>query len=369
MSGAKLLEFGTMPELGNLDFPDLESRLKHRLANTKSLPDLEKLIKLINPLINSERHSKEEQAVLKRLRQRAYDRRRTPKFKTVVQAQIAGAKSKIPMGKSCDQIFQKLEPPPNATTEELLSSNLLLEKGARMHTGATEKLSESEPKAEGLVRRFPSSIKGAYVITAISKLLGWLIASALVSFFLWQQSLALYETAGFTNSIYAAAGGILMIVGFAAYHSITRSWLALLLCIYAGAYESYLMISGTINHEKQTHANLVQSSPEMVFLQEQAERERAQYHELKQRYDNPESKVYKNEWFLKNHLNPSWDASSKAHEVLVAKKAELLASSSAAHVTWLKIFYRLGLVFLCMVLVHHFFTGCMRSGLTAKISA
>ena len=80
------------------------------------------------------------------------------------------------------------------------------------------------------------------------------------------------------------------------------------------------MVLGTIHNDNQTQENAVQSNPEVVFLQERAEKERAHYHELKQRYDNPESKVFKNDWFMKNHLNPAWAASTKAHEEFCRKK-------------------------------------------------
>ena len=119
------------------------------------------------------------------------------------------------------------------------------------------------------------------------------------------------------------------------------------------------MISGTIRDDKQTQAAAVQKDPQLIFLQEKADKERARYHELKQRYDNPESKVFKNDWFLKTNLNPAWEASARAQQELVVKKAAILASSSAEHITWLKIFYRLGLVFLCMMLIHRFFTSCV----------
>jgi hypothetical protein len=177
---------------------------------------------------------------------------------------------------------------------------------------------------------------------------------------LWQQSLALYQSAGFINPLSSAAGGILMIVGFAAYHSITRSWLALVFCLYALAYEGYLMVSGTFNDDKQIAATAVQNDPELIFLQEKADKERTRYQELKQRYDDPESKVFKNDWFSKTHLTPAWEANTQAHAELIAKRTALITASNNEHVTWLKIFYRLGLVFLCMMLVHRlFFASCL----------
>lgn len=351
MSGAKVFEFEMGQNLINLDFPDLENYLEKRLAVVKSFPDLGSIIELIKPLLKAERYTEEERAILKRLRQRAYDRKRNPKSPILKSGAEVVPRPKIQIPRS---VITK-----SATTEEKISTELVPETEISMHTVITEKVTSPQPKienfADGALRAF-TSINGEHFVRTAPKLFAWFIAAALVSFFLWQQSLALYESAGFTNAVYSAAGGILMIVGFAAYHSITRSWLALFFCIYAGAYEGYLVISGTIHNESQIQASAVQANPELTFLEEKADKERARYHELKQRYDDPESKVFKNEWFLKNHLNPTWDASTKAHEEYVAKKEVIMATSSVEHVTLLKIFYRLGLVFLCMMLVHRFFS-------------
>lgn len=322
MSGAQLLEFGSEPRWGNLSFPDLETRFEKQIDLAKSIPDLDRLIRSIRPLFKNDHYSSAEIAGLKKLRQRAYDRRRHPKFQTT----------------------------------EL--SKPLTETGETMPIAVSEKISISQPKIENFTQgalRAITSINGEHVVRTAPKLLIWFASTALVSFFLWQQSLALYETAGFTDSVWASAGGILMIVGFAAYHSITRSKLALLLCLYASSYEAYLMISGTVENEHQIQIQTIQTNTDLVFLKEKAAKSLAHYHELKERYDNPETKVFKNDWFVKTHLNPAWQESLADHKELVAKEAVLAGQTSSSHITWLKILYRLGLVFLCMMLVHQFF--------------
>jgi hypothetical protein len=323
MSGAKILEFGTASELRNLDFSNLEQRLERYLETIKSLPDLENMLHILNPLPKAPQYNEEQKAKLKRFRQRAYDRKRHAKFPNLEEA--------------------------TSHSQALLQPEAISRK-------------PTQTFIEGIVRTM-LSIDGERFIKTVPKSLAWLIASLLSAYFVWQQSLALYRSAGFDNAIYAAAGGIFMIVGFAAYHSITRSWLALLFCLYAGAYEAYLMVSGTVKDEQETQFHQANSDVELGFLAEKANKERARYHELKQRYDEPESKVYKNEWFLKHHLNPAWDANSKAHEEFTVKKAAIISATGTEHVTWLKIFYRLGLVFLCMMLVHRFFAMCNNSRL------
>lgn len=333
MSGAQLLEFGSEPRFGNLSFPDLEARFGRHLEQVRSVTDLDSLIRSINPLFQDERYSPDELARLKRLRQRAYDRKRNPRFQTPESLKPLESKSKV-------AAVPKSEP--SVTAGANMSSVLNIE-------------SAKGTFADGALRSVGTD--SAYWLKILPPLLAWFGAAALVSFFLWQQSFALYESAGFINPTYSAVGGILMIIGFAAYHSITRSWLALFFCVYAGAYEGYLMISGTINDEQHIKTSALQGNAELMFLSEQANKEHEHYQELKQRYDNPESKVYRNDWFLKNHLNPAWQANEKALGALIAKEAALNASSDTKHITWLKIFYRLGLVFLCMMLVHRFFAN------------
>lgn len=315
MGHAKIYELGT--------FPDLRRRLEEQLDTIRSLPDLEKLLQTLIPIIKDGHFSAEERGILRRLRQRAYDRKRHPKFQTMAQISEP-IQMQIP-----DLETPKITQPAGESTT---MNNF----------------------TEGALKAI-TSIDGERFVKTTPKLLAWFISASLVSYLLWQQSLALYESADFGDTIITAIGGIVMIAGFAAYYSITRSWLAMLMCLYAVGYESYLMVSGTMHDDQQSQINLVQQSPELIFLQDKADKERSIYQELKTRYEDPESKVFHNEWFAKNHLNPAWDVSTAAHEELISKKATLVADASSANVTWLKIFYRLGLVFLCMLLVHRFF--------------
>ena len=232
MSQATILKFGSDQKFRNLAFPDLEARLEQHLDRIKSLADLERLLNAIKPLFQDKRYSEEELLRLKKLRQRAYDRKRN---------------HKIPAYRSA-MSSQRLK------SEQVITSGALKEPSK----SASDAASKNEiPK-----------ISYERLIEMAPRLIICLSAASIVSFFLWHQSLDLYISASFTNATYASFGGILMIVGFAAYHSITRSWLALILCLYAGAYESYLMVSGTINDDNQAHINTMQHDPELIFLQE-----------------------------------------------------------------------------------------------------
>ena len=146
-----------------------------------------------------------------------------------------------------------------------------------------------------------------------------------------------------------------MILGFAAYYSISRSKIALLLCLYAGAYESYFMIVGTIQDDKTAQNVTISNNSDLVFLREKAERVRNHYLTLKERYEQKGSDVYTNPWFKKKLLDPAWADNEAAQKEIELRKASLESTHDGQKVTELKVFYRLGLVFLCMVLTHCIF--------------
>lgn len=355
MSQVQLLDFAAEPILNDLSFPDLENRFGVYLENARSVSELNDLVRSVKPLFRSERYCADELRKLRRLRQRAYDRRRSFKCQASV-AESPFRKQAIlsRSGRSARSEEKPMNRQKLIIAKESKASDMAPDAQIHRNTKAMK-----ETFVEGAFRTV-SSIDGERFVKAAPKALLWLSASILVSFFLWEQSITLYESADFSNAIHSAAGGILMIVGFAAYQATARSWLALILCIYAGAYEGFLMISGTLNNEKIIQTEKTDASPELIFLKEQASRENAKYLQLKQRYDNPDSKVFKNEWFLKKYLEPAWVTNAKAHQDLIAKKEALKENTKASHVIWLKILYRLGLVFLCMVLVHRFF-ACWRT--------
>ncbi len=166
----------------------------------------------------------------------------------------------------------------------------------------------------------------------------------------------LYTSIGFSKPALTAVGGLFMVIGFAAYHAISRSIFALLLCLYAGGYEGYLMISGTIQNEHGAQVMEVKNDPEVVFLLEKAEKARTEYLSVKERYEDKTSDVYHNAWFKKKHLDPVEAIKDQAHSKFVAKKSAIAEDLSVDNVTWLKILYRLGLVLLCMIIVHRFFS-------------
>jgi len=176
-------------------------------------------------------------------------------------------------------------------------------------------------------------------------------ASALLSMSLiYIQSVPLYESIGFVSPELCAAGALLMISGFAVMHSMTRSKLALFLCLYASAYEVSLIVQGTLKNEITSSERVVQENPRVIFLKEQVSKSLESYKINKAAYEDSTSNVFHNTWYQKKQLEPSWSAYAANQKALdLALTPQKDANQSGP----LKIFYRLGLVFLCMISLHN----------------
>lgn len=207
---------------------------------------------------------------------------------------------------------------------------------------------------EGICKAF-SSIDGEKFARKTPAVLLSTVATTFVAGFVWFQSISLYKSNGFSQPEVVASGAIIMMIGFAALYARTHSKLALLFCIYACGYEAFFMISGTVQDEKLSRTQVSETNSEVVWLKAQAEKTKQDYQQAKERYETPESKTFQNGWFKAKFVDPAWVAYAAAEKELQEKSQLLQSDAGSWHVTWLKVFYRLGLVFLCMMLVHRFF--------------
>ncbi|MBP6218565.1 MAG: hypothetical protein KA436_08265 [Oligoflexales bacterium] len=347
MSEVLFLRSETNLGSGFLKFPDLKNRLERHLGLAQMLPDLEEFIRSVNDLVKDNRYSPEERNDLKRMRQRAYDRKRNLKnFETTIPTKDGASVQESIL----ETIITEEHTPMALQSIEMVPSQKTHSPALSPEAGP---VSDKTDFWSGVQSAF-HKVDGERFVRSLPSLLVLLVSSSLVIWFLYLQSLDLYKSSSFSQPYFAAAGGILMIVGFAAYRAVCRTKLALLLCLYAGSYEIYFMASGTVQDEKVISSNSMANDPELVFLGEQAEKARQSYQALKSRYEDPTSGVYKNGWFKSKHLDTAWDKNVQDQQGFLAKKKSLESQESASHVTWLKIFYRLGLVLLCMVLVHMF---------------
>lgn len=339
MSEVLFLKSGNHLASGDYKFPDLKNRLESDLIRIQTLPDLEALIRSVNDLVKEKNYGSDEVSYLKRIRQRAYDRRRNFKPSPEMQKPLFSTfiKEEIPM---LQPVYETAVPAEKVGAQPVPQSV----------KRAPERVAQTSA-------HWFSSAKWLDVLPGFVVLV---VSTVLTCFLVWLQSIELYLSSGFSHPGLTAAGAILMVGGFAAYHSVSRSWLALLLCLYVGGYEAFFMVSGTVQDEHVSVRTHIDSDPELDLLREKAERSKVAYTALKERLNNSSSDVHGNEWFQRKYVDPAWVIHSKDQEAFVAKRQALESKSSANHVTWLKILYRLGLVFLCMVLVHRLVGMCRK---------
>lgn len=172
--------------------------------------------------------------------------------------------------------------------------------------------------------------------------------------FVWIQSVPLYEASGFTDPKLCAFGALLMIVGFALTHSLTKSKIALLLCLYASAYEVTLIVKGTVKNEVEITTQSIETNSQIKMLKEKTKRAEEAYQETKAKYENPTSKNFQNAWFKSRFVDVSFATYEENQKALEQKMTTLNSTQTDFEkFGMLKILFRLGLVFLCMLSIHN----------------
>lgn len=171
--------------------------------------------------------------------------------------------------------------------------------------------------------------------------------------FVYMQSVPLYASSGFTNPELCAFGALLMIVGFSLIHAINKSKLALLFCLYASAYEVTLIVKGTVANEITISTDAVSQNPQVIFMKENVVRAQQSYNQSKEKYNDVAGTVYQNSWFKKTQLDPAFEKYSLAQKDLDTKSQALSSRDNNGTTGFLKIMFRLGLIFLCMISIHN----------------
>ena len=311
--------------LSATNFSDLELNL----SRCRSVIDFENLLSLINPILRNQQLAAQERRALIKLRQQAYDKKRKQKLQTVpsdpdLTSQIRSDTTKIP----------KEKPMMNVTA---------IHKSPAATPTFIDGFCAALKKIDG--EKFAKSMPTFFVSSSM------LMVSV---YFLWQQSLEVYRGSEFANPITAAAGGIAMIVGFAAHYASRRTALALMACMYAGSFEAYLMVSGTVHGEATKLASSV--APELALLQTKASAALQKYQRYQSRHGDQRHEMYQNNWYEKNHVAPALAQSEAAFLALEKKRNEISRQQQKqSGPQWIKILYRLGLVLLCMIFAHRFF--------------
>lgn len=304
--------------------------LENQLSIAQMPPEVDLIIQTLNKLVKSLDLSLDQKDYLKKLRQKAYDRKRALRI-------LMGSESIVDHLQTSADAITSVKEDSNflKNSAEIQTDNQIVKKDLR---SSEKNLRDQSRSVENL--SFPCKIL-------------IVIANFFVSYLVWLQSVDLYKSTFFKNSEIAATGAICMVVAFAAYYSLTKSKFALLLCFYAGSYEGYFMVTATMQDENLMAMQRTEESPEVLLLKEKMEKGKDEYLLVKGRYETLGSKVYKNDWYKKNFLTPALKQYEESTQEYVKKKEEGNGRFYLLNVILLKIFYRVGLVLMAMVLIHY----------------
>lgn len=356
MSGIHLVASDS-DRLGNgPTFSDGVRHLKVQIEQAQTLTDLENLIKHLTDLLKQGSLSSDQKQNLKSLRQKGYDRRAKIRKRAAVELdhhQVSEQRPELDKNEVSDSKSETLacENKSNKFSKNI-DHNIGGSAKMQIAKSPTTIHSVKNKTPWDGVKKVILSIDGEKLARKLPSIVALTTMAIAIGGLLWHQSVKLYQASGFSSPGLIAAGGILMVLGFSALHAAYRTKLALLLCFYAGGYEAYFIISGTVAYEAAINHNEYLEETSYSWLNEQVSRLKNDYEKYKTRYEDQSSKNYQNGWYKKNFLDPAWKKYSESQKDLskIMKSAETAAVID--HTGWLKIFYRLGLVSLLMLITH-----------------
>ncbi|MFK7826141.1 MAG: hypothetical protein AB8G05_18455 [Oligoflexales bacterium] len=276
--------------LGNgQTFSDVVRYLKNKIEQAQTLTDLEDLIKRLTDLLKQNSLSSEQKQHLKSLRQKGYDRRAKIRKRSMMDSDSAQVSVQRPQLEHSEGKGSQAAP----FTDEVKAK--VFSKKINQNIGGSTKmqLANSPIGMEPLRRKTPwdgfkkviLSIDGEKLARRLPSFLALTTMAIAIGGLLWHQSVKLYQASGFSSPGLIAGGGILMVLGFSALHAAYRTKLALILCFYAGGYEAYFIISGTVAYEASTNHNEYLEKTSYSWLSEQVSRLKNDYEKYKTRYE------------------------------------------------------------------------------------
>lgn len=301
---------------------EIKIQLEKRLSVAKNEFDFLKLISDINGILKDRNLNQKNKIDLRNFRQKVYDRK-----------------------KKCQE-EEKIEP----LHKDNLKNDFNLE----------SRIDQEPSRSSSLGKNLPNSSKSFknldpyFIFQKLPPLFVFLICACVTTWFVWKQSVPLYKAVGFSDPKFCALGAIMMIVGFASIYTMTKSKFVLLLCLYASTYEVVLIVNGTIKHDAMQIQNNSENNSQLLWLQEQVTHSEQVYQTAKSQFEDPNSKAFQSTWYKEKYVNPAWEKYSADQNKLFQKHEELNSESKNVRSdSMLKILFRLGLVFLCMVSIHN----------------
>ncbi len=334
-----------------LNFSEVEAKFLNEVAQAQDVSTIDKLIESMNETLRSQQLSEDEKAAVKRMRQRAYDRKRVLSKGVKVlpeQPLLLSEESHKAALEEAPRVFEEaqalLEEAPKALTRPSKARKPIVE--------VTPKSSVIEAdKVEKVLSNRDALILGS--------------AACFIAALVLLQTIPLYESSGFSDSVLTAIGALVIMISYPLYHAFSKSQFSLVLCFLACGYEIAFVYSGTHENERSVVQETVANNPNLKWLNAKVEKADLAYKEAKSRYDDPtDKKIFQNAWFRKTVVAPLWEDLEKAQTERMAAELELKNGVRASWLTaYLKVVYRLGLVVMCMLLVHRL-AGFWRGGVS-----
>ena len=305
------------------DCSDVIGEFEKRLKYLRDMSDVENFVSDINQQIKSDL-SAAQMSALKSIRQKAYDKKRILTLAKDINS------NQIPW---CEYEDEKKAINENFSSERIFQTS---DRSIRRENKYLEALKEHKN-----------------FLQTIFKILTYVSLAALSLLFVYVQSVPIYKSIGFSSPEFCALGSLLLILGFAVLYAMTNSKILLLLCLYASSYEVLLIVKGTFKNDSAIAHEIVSTNKSVQWVEEKASHAKEIYTQAKEKYEDPNSKLFQNLWFKKKFLDPAWDAyEADQSKIEAIKKSLTTESTNADTVSILKIMFRLGLVFLSMISVH-----------------
>ena len=181
----------------------------------------------------------------------------------------------------------------------------------------------------------------ALILLAMAGVIAWFVAD---------QIIPLYLSFKFDRPELVAWGSIGMAVGFSGIYGALRSRPAAAMCGLMLVYEVLFVIAGTRSQEQVLQVAEADAVPEIVFARAELDKARGEYEQKMARYDDPEDKMHRNTWFKSKYVDPAWSSYSEKQSDYTGLRKKYLEENGGFGIQGLlKLFYRVCAVILLMI--------------------
>ena len=196
----------------------------------------------------------------------------------------------------------------------------------------------------------------------LAKLAGLLIVLLVTIALLFFQVLPLYASSSWVKPELSAAGSLLIVLTLSSFFSFKRGIISFLLCSLGLFYEISFVSWSTEKSEEMLRleklSELSSKDERLLELKKEKAYSGLSFESQKDRFENPEDKMFRNHWYYTNYVTPSLQAKEAIETKYDSRLEELKQQASAGKNTvTLKILYRICLILSLMILTHFFLSN------------